>query len=217
MRHLVSLLFVVAMNGLPAAAYAQSASTVVVTDRKWSLPKEENGRKFKSWTIFVVCRPDWVGDNKSLSNLKENFFKFGTAIGKDNSAVWFDRANGEYDFDVSAEICGSLKLDSSLSPYLITTTDWPQSASDIKKKIMVSFGKSDPETVNEIITVITTQVLTQEFDQAKTNTAIWWVKWNAIGRQIVGALSPVMRCVSFNVNTRVFQVGYSPSKSSDCR
>src|SRR5947209_6237768 len=46
---------------------------------------------YKTWSLFVVCNPDWVSPEKSadLRNLYQRFKSFGDAIGRDNLAVWF--------------------------------------------------------------------------------------------------------------------------------
>ncbi len=46
---------------------------------------------YKTWSLFLVCNPDWVAPDRStdLANLYRRFKSFGDAIGRDNLAVWF--------------------------------------------------------------------------------------------------------------------------------
>src|SRR5947207_2398782 len=46
---------------------------------------------YKTWSLFLICNPDWVAPDKStdLANLYRRFKSFGDAIGRDNLAVWF--------------------------------------------------------------------------------------------------------------------------------
>src|SRR5207247_10163695 len=94
-------------------------------------------RAYKTWTLFLICTPDWVAPEKSgdLANLYRRFRGFGDAIGRDNLAVWFWKrqaglrdANLADNVDVarSSDYCSELKLQPSSGPFLVITSAYPQ-------------------------------------------------------------------------------------------
>lgn len=92
---------------------------------------------YKTWSLFLVCNPDWVAPEKStdLANLYRRFKSFGDAIGRDNLAVWFwkrqlpvsdPRLAENVDVARCAEFCGALGRAPSHGPYLVVTTAYPE-------------------------------------------------------------------------------------------
>src|SRR5262245_25401364 len=83
---------------------------------------------YKTWSLFLICNPDWVAPEKStdLANLYRRFKSFGDAIGRDNLAVWFwkhqapesdPRLAENIDVARSAEFCGTIGRAPSQGPY----------------------------------------------------------------------------------------------------
>ena len=85
LRRVCVMAVVIASVMAPDRAGAQAAVEIVSTTGE--IPRAS----FKSWSIFLVCNPDWVSPEKSgdLANLYRRFKSFGDAIGRDNLAVWF--------------------------------------------------------------------------------------------------------------------------------
>ena len=87
MRHqirrylLPSLLFITLSLALPGRGLSQAAFDAV------SSVKEIPHDKFKTWSLFLVCKDDWATSNKEngfeLYNLYLQFENFGKAIGDD--------------------------------------------------------------------------------------------------------------------------------------
>lgn len=115
---LFGVLFLIAGAGIAAG---QAAAELVS-------PTEQIPRgTYKTWSLFLVCNPDWVAPEKSadLANLYRRFRSFGDAIGGENLAVWFWKRRGPVDdprlaenIDVarSVEFCGALGRAPSQGP-----------------------------------------------------------------------------------------------------
>src|SRR6267378_5806054 len=74
---------IIASMGLPMSARA--GAKVEVT------PTEQIPRNYESWSIFLVCNPEWMlnkGD-QGIADLFKAYKAFGAAIGEKNLAVWF--------------------------------------------------------------------------------------------------------------------------------
>jgi hypothetical protein len=92
-------------------------------------------RNFKSWTLFLVCDPQWLSSEKAadLLDLYVSFKNFGDAIGDDNLAVWFSKAAGtsnlsvgaDPDVEMSSRYCRQWGLKPSHGPYVVVTTTYP--------------------------------------------------------------------------------------------
>lgn len=125
---------------------------------------------FKTWSLFLICTPDWIAPEKShdLANLYGRFRGFGDAIGKDNLAVWFwkqraalndARLSENVDVARSAEYCGELQLRPSEGPYLVVTTDYPDLTSFPKDKAVFALGGLQPVDLAKMLNTLTDQLL----------------------------------------------------------
>jgi hypothetical protein len=67
--------------------------------------REDIPRNFKSYSLFLVCNPEWLAPEKSedLYALYQAFDRFGRTIGRDNAAVWFWKARRAADDPKLAE------------------------------------------------------------------------------------------------------------------
>jgi hypothetical protein len=57
------------------------------------IPKESFGHPHRTWSLFLVCNPAWLlrNNDEGIAKLFYVFWVFGSAIGPDNLAVWFQR------------------------------------------------------------------------------------------------------------------------------
>jgi hypothetical protein len=109
---------------------------VVRPEHKGLLDATPIRRNFKSWSLFLVCNPQWLSSEKAadLHDLYLSFRNFGNAIGDDNLAVWFSKAAGtskltsagaEPDVEMSSRYFRQWSLKPSHGPYVVVTTTYP--------------------------------------------------------------------------------------------
>jgi hypothetical protein len=127
---------------------------------------------YKTWSLFLVCNPDWVAPEKSadLANLYRRFKSFGDAVGRDNLAVWFwkrqtpvddTRLAENVDVARSAEFCGVLQRAPSGGPYLVVTTAYPDLAAFPKDRAIFELGGLQPADLAKLLNTLTDQLLLQ--------------------------------------------------------
>ena len=127
---------------------------------------------YKTWSLFLVCNPDWVAPDRStdLANLYRRFKSFGDAIGRDNLAVWFwkrrvpvsdPRLVENVDVARSAEFCRALGRAPSQGPYLVVTTAYPDVAAFPKERAIFELGGLPPADLAKLLNTLTDQLLLQ--------------------------------------------------------
>ncbi len=127
---------------------------------------------YKTWSLFLVCNPDWVAPENSagLLNLYRRFTSFGDAIGRDNLAVWFwkhrlpvsdPRLAENVDIARSAEFCRALGIAPSRGPYLVVTTAYPDVAAFPKERAIFQLGELQYADLAKLLNKLTDQLLLQ--------------------------------------------------------
>jgi hypothetical protein len=127
---------------------------------------------YKTWSLFLVCNPDWVAPEKSadLANLYRRFKSFGDAIGRENLAVWFwkrqarvtdPRLAENVDIARSAEFCGALRRAPSQGPYLVVTAAYPNVAAFPTERAVFELGGLQPADLAKLLNALTDQLLLQ--------------------------------------------------------
>ncbi len=139
---------------------------------------------FKTWSLFLVCTPDWVTPEKSgdLANLYRRFESFGAAIGRDNLAVWFwkkraslhdPKLSENVDVARSADYCRALMLRPSLGPFLVVTTAYPELSAFPPDRAVFTLGGLPPADLVKLLNTLTDQLLLEgkvEADRAAAGT-----------------------------------------------
>jgi hypothetical protein len=137
---------------------------------------------YKTWSLFLICNPDWVAPDKStdLANLYRRFKSFGDAIGRDNLAVWFwkrpvpvsdPRLAENVDVARSAEFCRALGRAPSQGPYLVVTTAYPDVATFPTERAIFELGGLQPADLAKLLNTLTDQLLLQGRVDAAMTTA----------------------------------------------
>ena len=164
MRAIVLTLFCVL--GTAAASNGQATAEIVNTTDE--IPRGT----FKTWTLFLVCNPDWVAPERAadLANLYARFKAFGDAIGKDNLAVWFwkrrmavndPRLADNVDVARSAEFCATLGRAPSQGPYLVVTNAYPDVKAFPAERAIFELGSLRPADLSKLLGGLTDQLLLQ--------------------------------------------------------
>ena len=133
-------------------------------------PEEIPRVGFRTWSLFLVCTPDWVMPDRSadLANLYRRFKSFGDAIGNDNAAVWFWKkkialksAELSENIDVarSAAYCKALALRPSEGPFLVVTTAYPELSAFPQERAVFSLGSLPPAELAKLLNTLTDQLL----------------------------------------------------------
>ncbi|MFI5177338.1 MAG: hypothetical protein ACHQO8_02175 [Vicinamibacterales bacterium] len=166
MRRVSVLAAVVMMASVGVGAGWQATAELVSPTAQ--IPRAQ----YKTWSLFLVCNPDWVAPEKAadLANLYHRFKSFGDAIGRDNLAVWFwkrqvpvsDPTLAEnVDVARSAEFCGALQRPPSQGPYLVVTTAYPDVAAFPRERAIFELGGLPPADVAKLLNTLTDQLLLQ--------------------------------------------------------
>jgi hypothetical protein len=125
---------------------------------------------FKTWSLFLICTPDWVTAEKSadLASLYRRFKGFGDAIGSDNLAVWFwkrqasindARLAENVDVPRSADYCRALMLRPSEGPFLVVTTAYPELKAFPKERAVYGLGGLPPVDLAKLLNTLTDELL----------------------------------------------------------
>lgn len=207
----------------PVCASAQDAMRVIIEPLRslQDIPRYDAlGKEYKSWTIFVVCNPRWIGRSTQINDLYDKFMRFGNAIGDSDVAIWTATRRGGYDSNAGARFCRRLRLDPARGPHLITTTMWPGLAGRPARYMRVSFANASPAVSEDLLEELTRQVIQQDFDRDKINTLDGWSRIRDAARGFMEFACPIVNRVSVSINTPVVKVSYENPKSmreSDCK
>ncbi len=161
----------------PSDGHPQAAAEMVSPTAQ--IPRDA----YKTWSLFLVCNPDWVAPEKNaeLANLYHRFKSFGDAIGGDNLAVWFwkrpmrvgdPRFAENVDVARSAEFCRALGRAPSQGPYLVVTNAYPDVAAFPTERAIFELGGLPPADLAKLLTTLTDQLLLQgRVDKAMAEAA----------------------------------------------
>lgn len=166
MRLFILVTIVVSMVAAVPSAGGQARVELVETTPQ--IPRDS----YKTWSLFLVCNPDWVAPEKSaeLLNLYRRFKSFGDAIGRDNLAVWFWKRRmpegdpqlaENIDIARSVEFCRALGRAPSQGPYLVITDAYPDIAAFPRERAIFELGGLQPPELAKLLNTLTDQLLLQ--------------------------------------------------------
>ncbi|HKW00277.1 MAG TPA: hypothetical protein VJN96_10660, partial [Vicinamibacterales bacterium] len=166
MRNLILTVSLVVLVNSGVASGRQTAAAVVSTTGV--IPRAG----FKSWSLFLVCNPDWASPEKSgdLADLYYRFARFGDAIGDDNLAVWFwkrevpvsdPKLSENVDVARSAQFCRAIERPPSQGPYLVVTNAYPDVKAFPKERAIFELGGLPPAELSKLLNKLTDQLLLQ--------------------------------------------------------
>lgn len=193
LRILVPLLLA---SGFFHSVYASLQKQEAHPGKAILLKDPKSGREFKSWSLFLVCNPEWLASEKEadLNDLYLSFGHFGAAIGDDNLAVWFSKWKDEkhpargwtVDVERSSQFCRDWGLVPSRGPHLVVTTTYPGGVESIPlinepphppqmpdNSAVFDLGNMKPAEVHKLIAKLTdvlvrNQKVTTELSQPVT-------------------------------------------------
>jgi len=136
--------------------------------------QEKIPQNFKSYSLFLVCNPEWLAPEKSddLYRLYKAFENFGRTIGDDNAAVWFWKAERRahdptlaenVDVERGVRFCQAWKLTPSEGPHLVITTVYPDesnlSSGLPKGSAVYSLGNMNPKDLSALLAKLTDELI----------------------------------------------------------
>jgi len=148
---------------------------------EFSIPREQAGVRFGSWSLFLVCNPAWLlkENQDRLHDLRLQFAAFSEAIGPKHLAVWFSKQEAEsVDADRSSLYCEKFRLLPSEGPHVFVTTTYP----DLDEPALNHYvilklnGLNAPDTTS-LLTKLADQLLIQGLQQADLDSERWWRAW----------------------------------------
>lgn len=210
-RALLLLLFLapLASGGFPVAAQTAAAGADVASS---------DGRPYESWTLFLICSPSGLSDEKSLQvkRLYSQFLAFGKAIGDRNLAIWPTvsrklpkRAEAQQAYDASAadRYCRRYQLSSSAAPHIVATRVHPSEIGTPSDTSIVSLNGLDAAATNDVLDELTDQVRRARFVQTALDSASRWARLNAALRNFSGTVCRVVPKVTAKISIKSIEVG----------
>jgi hypothetical protein len=184
----VTALFLVAGAGTERAA-AQDKAEV---KRKETIPQG-----YKTYSLFLVCNPQWLehrqGEENSdqLFRLYQQFDNFGRTIGTDNVAVWFwispenkprTKATAEdVDVERSVRFCRAWHLKPSAGPHVVVTSTYPDesnlSAGLPKDSAVFELGNMESNEISKLLAKLTDELVEKgHVESAPETPEARWVR-----------------------------------------
>jgi hypothetical protein len=184
-------------------------------------PTEVIPRRYKSWSLFLICGPGWILRNKDegVSRLYQEFEAFGDAIGRDNVAIWFWKSQGaptadNVDVGRSAGYCEKYNLLPSGTPQVLVTTRFPDDPGEGDKYVVSLNGLSPSESANAL-DKLTDQLMQSGLNQKNLDNAAFWNGLLSASGTALSAAGCYLNKVSISLHTGVInaEVGHSGTES----
>jgi hypothetical protein len=176
------------------------------------MPTEQIPRGYESWSLFLVCNPAWIVQNRDegIATLFDQYRAFGDAIGPKNLTIWFWKEPAPEptaeltDISRSSEYCERFKLLPSKSPYVLVTTQHPD-AQEVGDYFFVSLNGLAPEDSADLLAKLTDQLLVTGLDQPGLDASTRWQRSLAAALTVVSSVGSYFNQVSFTFNTGFFK------------
>ena len=185
----------------------------IVTSPEQPIPSE-----YKTWSMFLVCNPGWLIDNKKaeLVNLYQQFVAFGDAIGPENVAIWFSKekiptnnpvdAAAQYDAPRAAQYCTRYALLPSLGPYIIVTSHYPDLHGELHNFYRISLAGADAMLSIRLLTFLSDQIVATGLQQQQLDSEQYWRSWEHTGLTLIDHFGKLFSKLTVTINTVFFKV-----------
>jgi hypothetical protein len=215
---LFASLCLVLVNSIPSAAFdAQNVPTVHAISRT-----NNNGRSYKSWSLFLICNPGWMlrSGDEGIRDLFKAYSAFGRAIGPDNLALWFSDNSEKLptlentDIDRMSRYCVRFGLLPSQTPQVVTVTRYPDNA-EVGAKVVANLN-GDATNSARVLTDLTDELLKTGLSQTSLDENHWgtWVASSASA--VMARAACYLNKVSFSITTGVVNVEIAHAVDKGC-
>jgi hypothetical protein len=181
---------------------------------------------YKSWSLFLVCGPEWLlTENQGrLMNLYRQFGAFGRAIGPENLAVWFRKAQldpnetpifrgkqeptlADYvDVNRSSQYCAKFQLLPSKSPYILVTTTYPDLDADTGDYVALSLSNATSSDITSLLNKLTDQLLVQGLNKEALDSEQYWRGWQRAYEAVKHTVGSLVRKTKLQINAKVLKL-----------
>ena len=198
-------------------AYWQEAALKarVVTSDEIPLVNPATGMPFKTWSLFLVCSPTWLGgpEQHRIEDLFLQFKIFGDVIGPHNLAVWF--APSPYqpspevwslDVDRNVTTCERYGLLPSESPHILVTTTDPDSEIAGQSFWALSLAWQSDESMLRLLSRLADQILVKGLNQEEIDSERYWNLWRVILLDAGRSMSDIIKNVKLSLITKFFTI-----------
>jgi hypothetical protein len=188
----------------------------VATDE--AIPKDG----YKSWSLFLVCNPEWIlanGDD-GIGKLFRAYKAFGKAIGPKNLAVWFSDPPGEAattentDIERMSTYCQKFGLLPSHTPQVVTVTKYPDDP-DLGGMIVANLN-GNAENSARVLTDLTDELLKTGLNQTELQTSDWGHRVAGVASSVLSSASCYLNKVSISIKTGVFNAEIGHASDAKC-
>ncbi|MCP3957257.1 MAG: hypothetical protein GY719_05340 [bacterium] len=204
-----------------AAIFAATAAKARPPEKEFLDPDEEipyenprSNKKYKSWTLFLVCTPDWLApeNDERLRSLYERFGAFGNAIGGEHVALWFGQEISpnedpdhhliadHIDIDRSRYFCKQYELSLVNGPHIVYTTIHPDRARGTDETAIIEFNGKDAPEVGACLNVLADLMLQHEI--GKYSKPRGKPKWMAIYETFRGFLEDTLSGIKITFKSK---------------
>jgi hypothetical protein len=180
-------------------------------------PTQEIPRDYKSWSLFLVCNPEWLLDERrdDLIALYHRFDAFGHSIGPDHAAIWFwktedrdalfgDTPPGKLiDVGRSANYCARYGLLPSEGPHVLITTRHPDDDEPGDRSVLKLNGL-DPDDIVTLLAKLADQVLVTGLQQEDLDSERSWRRWLGAAETVFDAGFGWIDRVKLAIDTKFF-------------
>lgn len=196
-------------------------------------------KKYKSWSLFLVCNPRWVMPDSSdvspeggsdLRSLYLQFQAFGRTLGPKHVAVWFWSENVQsegvpreiyttVDVKRSAAFCAHLDLPPSEGPYVVVTTEYPGAAQlseypdtfgELENRYVLALNGMGAREAMEVLKDLANQIREDQLSETELGSEGYWRRWRQIFETLQSSLVGLSERTRVAFNTQFFTVELSP-------
>lgn len=164
---------------------------------------------FKTWALFLVCNPAWLGDDAAsrerMLKLHSAFMGFGRSLGSRNAAVWFAGPSGRpenYDADRASDYCATYRLSGLRSPYVVITSRYPTETGAPGDFAAISMAGLNADNTLTLLGELADHVRASQLDPSTMDSDRYWRGWVQVLEDTINAAGRLARGLSFSVDTR---------------
>jgi hypothetical protein len=208
------LLFVGLLTVLPAQPHAQ--------DRVETTLGEPIPRNYQSWSLFLVCNPQWI-IGKGDPGIRERFKAyraFGSAIGPQNLAIWFwkkpvqNPTVEDTDIDRMSSYCTRFGLTPSETPQVVATTHYPDD-SKLGDRVVANLN-GNPEKGARLLSALADQLLKTGLNQSGLDSSERWISVVSAASTALNSVGCYFDKVKISVDTKLLNVEIEHSGTEGC-
>jgi hypothetical protein len=156
----------------------------------------------KSWSVFLVCDPAWLKREaaEDLLRLYNAYLSVVVAANENHVPLWpfrDDRPERAAAIDPSKgrQSCDALRLKSENGPFVIVTTQPPDSVASSSPRVSLGFGDRRASEITTALMALSERVMDEHPSRVAAGSTEWWEAWKRISRWMDGRFPGVRMSV----------------------